>query len=214
MSIPNLNVVELSGYIASLLVFSTFYMKTMVPLRFVAITSNVAFMTYGYLAGLTPVFLLHLVLFPLNIWRLYQIRKLLDRVRQASRGDFSIEPILHFMTKAEFKEGDALFRQGDRADKIYYLVHGSIHFPEIQTTAAPGELIGEVGVFSPQKTRTASAIVERDSTVLILGEQKVLELYYQNPEFGLYLVRLIIQHLMHQTRVGRDNAPVRETMTD
>ena len=33
---------ELVGYLASALVFATFYMKTMMPLRAVAIASNVA----------------------------------------------------------------------------------------------------------------------------------------------------------------------------
>ena len=38
------------GYCASLLVFCSFYMKTMIPLRGVAIASNIAFMTYGLAA--------------------------------------------------------------------------------------------------------------------------------------------------------------------
>ena len=101
-----------------------------------------------------------------------------------------------------------LFRQGDAADKLYYLVSGSIRFPEIEVTATPGDLIGEVGLFSPWKARTASAIAESHSTLLTLSDQKVLELYYQNPEFGIYLVRMIIQRLMHQIRVGRAGACV------
>lgn len=203
MTIANLNVVELIGYLSSVLVFSTFYMKTMIPLRTVAIASNVTFMTYGYLAGLYPVFLLHVVLLPLNIWRLYQMRKLLGRVREASKGNYSIESLLPIMTKAEAKQGDVLFRKGETADKLYYLVSGSIRFPEIAATAGPGDIIGEIGVFSPLKARTASAVAESDSTMLILSDQKVLELYYQDPEFGIYLVRMIIQHLLHHVRVGQ-----------
>lgn len=202
MAVANPDAVELIGYLASLLVFSTFYMKTMIPLRSIAIASNVAFISYGYLAGLYPVFLLHVVLLPLNTWRLYQMLKLVARVRQAATGSYSIESLLPFMTRAEVKQGDVLFRQGEVANKLYYLVSGSIRFPEIEAKAAPGDLIGEIGVFSPWKTRTASAIAERDSTLLSLSDQKVMELYYQNPEFGIYLVRMIIQHLMHQVRVG------------
>jgi CRP/FNR family transcriptional regulator, cyclic AMP receptor protein len=183
MTIAPLNIVELSGYLASLLVFSTFYMKTMMPLRSVAIASNVAFITYGYLAGLYPVLLLHVVLLPLNTWRLYQMRTLLARVRQASKGDYSIESLLPFMTKAKVNQGEMLFRKGDVADKLYYLVSGSIRFPEIEATAVPGDLIGEIGVFSPWKARTASAVAKSDSMLLVLSDQKVLELYYQNPEF-------------------------------
>jgi hypothetical protein len=48
--------VEVTGYLAPLLVFCTFYMKTMIPLRCVAIASNVVFMTYGLAGGLYPVF--------------------------------------------------------------------------------------------------------------------------------------------------------------
>lgn len=36
---------EIAAWVASLLVFSTFFMKTMIPLRVVGIASNVDFMT-------------------------------------------------------------------------------------------------------------------------------------------------------------------------
>ena len=36
------------GYIAAALVFATFSMKTMVPLRLVGIASNLFFIAYGY----------------------------------------------------------------------------------------------------------------------------------------------------------------------
>jgi CRP/FNR family transcriptional regulator, cyclic AMP receptor protein len=49
-----INWIELSGYLASALVFLTFYMKTMIPLRVVGILSNVAFMTYGLGGISTP----------------------------------------------------------------------------------------------------------------------------------------------------------------
>jgi CRP/FNR family cyclic AMP-dependent transcriptional regulator len=39
--------VDLAGYAASSLVFLTFYMKGMVPLRVIALCSNVAFLIYG-----------------------------------------------------------------------------------------------------------------------------------------------------------------------
>jgi len=210
VNIANLNPVELIGYLAALLVFSTFYMKTMIPLRSVAIASNLAFITYGYLAGLYPVFILHMVLLPLNILRLYQMRRLLARVRQASRGRYSIESILPLMTKLEFKQGEVLFRQGDLADKLYYLVSGSIRFPELGVSADPGEIIGEIGVFSPQKERTASAMVENDATLLTLSGQQTLELYYQNPELGLHLVQVIIQRMIYQIQVAKS----REMISD
>ena len=58
------------GFIASGLVLAAFGMKDMVNLRIVAICSNVAFITYALLLDLPPVLILHVILLPLNGWRL------------------------------------------------------------------------------------------------------------------------------------------------
>jgi len=48
-------------------------MKDMLHLRIVAVASNVAFLAYGVALGLIPVWLLHLVLLPVNVIRLWQV---------------------------------------------------------------------------------------------------------------------------------------------
>lgn len=58
------------GYAASLLVLLTFCMKGMIPLRVVALCSNVAFIAYACGMQLMPIILLHGVLIPINIYRL------------------------------------------------------------------------------------------------------------------------------------------------
>ena len=75
---------DLLGYLASLSVFATFCMNTMVPLRMVPLSSNVLFSTYGLIGHLYPVLILHVVLFPINLYRLIQIRRLIRSVRAAS----------------------------------------------------------------------------------------------------------------------------------
>ncbi len=65
---------EAIGYLASFLVLSTFYMKTMIPLRCCAIASNVVFIAYGFLGEIYPVLVLHLLLLPLNVRRLLELR--------------------------------------------------------------------------------------------------------------------------------------------
>jgi hypothetical protein len=64
---------DILGYCASTMVFLTFVTKDMRLLRVLALVSNVAFLSYGLLAWLPPVFLLHLVLLPTNAIRLGQI---------------------------------------------------------------------------------------------------------------------------------------------
>lgn len=64
--------VDALGFLAAGLVFATFCMKRLVPLRAVAIASNVVFILYGYSAGLKRVLVLHLILLPVNLFRLLQ----------------------------------------------------------------------------------------------------------------------------------------------
>jgi ABC-type glycerol-3-phosphate transport system permease component len=61
----------LVGYLAASLVFATFCAKRIVPLRVLAIASNIAFVGYGYVGELWPIVILHIaLLLPLNIYRL------------------------------------------------------------------------------------------------------------------------------------------------
>jgi CRP/FNR family transcriptional regulator, cyclic AMP receptor protein len=57
---------DVAGYVASSMVLLTFLTKDMRLLRVLAIFSNVAFVTYGLLVWLPPVFCLHLLLLPVN----------------------------------------------------------------------------------------------------------------------------------------------------
>jgi hypothetical protein len=68
-----MNMYEAFGYLASLLVFLAFYMTAIVPLRAIALCSNVAFIVYGLGLDLVPVLALHLALLPVNAWRLWQV---------------------------------------------------------------------------------------------------------------------------------------------
>ena len=67
-----LNYTEALGYLAALAVLTTFTLSEMLPLRLMAICSNVLFAGYALLASLEPVLVLHLVLLPINAFRLLQ----------------------------------------------------------------------------------------------------------------------------------------------
>ena len=72
------------GYLASALVLCTFLTRTMMPLRIIAIGSNVAFITYGTLLHLYPVLVLHVILLPINAWRLREIFQLVQSVQDTA----------------------------------------------------------------------------------------------------------------------------------
>ena len=85
---------RLLGYAASAAVLATFCMSTMIPLRVLALASNVLFMAYGYVDHLYPVLILHALLFPVNTLRLVQFQRLVRDMREANRGGlFDSKPL-------------------------------------------------------------------------------------------------------------------------
>ena len=187
---------EFAGYVASILVFATFYMKTMVPLRVIGICSNVAFITYALVDGLIPILILHSALLPLNIFRLSQILKLVREAREAARGELALEGLLPFMTRQWFKAGEVLFRKGDPSHEMFYIRRGVIRLSEVDKRIGEGDIFGEISMFSPTRERTTTALCETDGELLRLSDGDVLRLYYQNPRFGFHVVRLITGRLI------------------
>jgi len=92
---------NLLGYAASCAVLVTFLMRTMAPLRFVAILSNVLFLSYGYIEQIYPVFFLHVVLLPINCWRLCSFQNNAGRqwrlAKPARGADFASSPPMWFL---------------------------------------------------------------------------------------------------------------------
>lgn len=193
---------EFVGYVAAGLVFATFYMKTMIPLRVVGISSNVTFLLYSWFAGVMPLFVLHAALLPLNIWRLMQIRALVREVRKVAVGDLPLESLLPFMSPRRAEAGEVLFRRGDAAGEMFHLMSGAVRLEELGKTLGPGAMLGEISMFAPRRERTATAVCDTDVELLSITADKVMQLYYQNPRFGFHVIRLITGRLIENLRRG------------
>lgn len=187
---------EAAGYLASALVFVTFCMKTMIPLRIVAISSNAAFIVYGLLGGLYPILILHLVLLPMNVWRLIEMIRLVNRVKVASTGDLSAEWLKPFMKSAQCCAGEVLFHKGEEADRIFMVLSGEIVFEEINVTIGGGDVFGEVALFSAVRQRTQTARAKTDVNLLWISEGDLAQLCYQRPAVSFHLLRLITNRLL------------------
>jgi CRP/FNR family transcriptional regulator, cyclic AMP receptor protein len=192
----NITYTDLIGYVGAVLIFFTFYMKTMIPLRTIAICSNCAMILYGFSVKIYPVFVLHLVLLPLNITMLIQMKKLIKNVREASKGEISMKWLLPYMKKESYNTGDYIFKIQEKAEYLFFIQKGKVNLPELGTEINEGELIGEIGIFSPSRERTASAKCLDDAIVYSIPYDKVLQLYYQNPKFGFLLIQLINKRLL------------------
>jgi CRP/FNR family transcriptional regulator, cyclic AMP receptor protein len=198
------NWIELSGYLASALVFLTFYMKTMIPLRLIGMLSNVAFMIYGFGGRLYPVLILHAILLPLNCLRLVQMRTLIHKVHAASRGDLSMEWLVPMMRRRQCAKGEVLFQRGDPAKELHLVFSGSVRLLDLAVEIGPGKMLGEVGIFAPTHQRMDTAICESEVELGVMATDKVLELYHQDRRFGFYLIRLVSQRLLEDYGSLRD----------
>ena len=189
--------IVIAAWVAALLVFSSFFMKTMIPLRVVAISSNIAFISYALLAlrygifgRVYPILVLHSALLPLNVVRLREITRLIKMIGMTS-GREVFDSLIPYMSSEAHRKGETLFSKGDRADKLYLLEEGRVLFPELGRQVSNGAAFGEVGLFAPEGIRSVSAVCEDDCRLYAIAKDKVLELYYDNPRFGLFLIRLV-----------------------
>jgi Cyclic nucleotide-binding domain len=201
---------ELSGYLAAGLVFFTFYMKTMIPLRVTGLCANVAFITYGALNGLYPVLILHVILLPLNGLRLMQMMTLTRQVREAAQGDLNMDWIKPFTTARHATAGEVVFRKGDEAPNLFVIVSGRYRLAESGIALSPPQVVGEFALLAPERKRTQTLECVEEGTLLQLGYSQVEQLFFQNPKFGFYFLKLITARLFANIeRLESENAALR-----
>ena len=203
--LTQMRVADLLGYIAAVLVFLTFSMKTMVPLRLTGIASNVFFIAYGYLNPAYPLLILHLALLPLNILRLNQMLALVRQVEAATGGDLNMNWIKPFTSTRTMSPGDVIFRKGDEAKEMIFVMSGSLKIPELGVSILPGDVVGELALLSPEKARTQSLVTVDAGELLVITYDQVKQLFIQNPRFGYYFLQLSARRLFDNiTRLERD----------
>jgi CRP-like cAMP-binding protein len=100
-----------------------------------------------------------------------------------------------YMVRHTAKRGDVLFQKGDVSSAMFYTISGRYRLKEIGQDVEPGQLIGEIGLISPENKRTLTFECVEDGELLTISYDHVRELYFQNPEFGFYFLQLISKRL-------------------
>ena len=173
-----------------------------------ALASNVFFLAWGYVEWLWPTLVINSVILPLNAWHIWEIRRLTKEIARATEDSPVSQWLLPHMRRRSFKAGEFLFHRGDEADELIYVASGELRIAEIGVRVGPGELIGEIGLFSPEKRRTQSLVCETDSELYYMTSEMIFRLYYQNPKLGFYLMRLVAQRLLRDVqRLGGKPVP-------
>ena len=88
-----------------------------------------------------------------------------------------------------------MFRKGDTADAMYYSVTGRYRLKEMGIEIPVGHVFGDLGFLAPDNLRTQTIECMEDGDVLTATYQQVKELYFQNPQFGFFFMRLTSERL-------------------
>jgi Cyclic nucleotide-binding domain len=196
VALANINIANFCALIGAAFYAGTFLMPTMVRLRVFGILSAVFFMAYGLLATAISTFLMYLLLLPINGLRLIQILRLVKKARIAAQGDLSIDWLKPFMDTRKYKKDDVLFRKGQKADEMYLITTGKFLVSEIGVELLPGRIMGELGFVTPNNKRTQTVECIEDGSVMTITYDRLLEVYFENPHFGYFFLRLSSDRLL------------------
>ena len=196
IAMANINFANMLALVGAIFYVATLMVRTIVPLRIIGIISIVFFIAYGALAGAAATFFLYLLSLPINVIRLRQMLNLVKKARLSAQGDLSMDWLKPFMTPRKYRKGEVLFHKGDTANEMFYTVSGKFLVSEIGVELAPGRIMGELGFLSPKNRRTQTVECIENGEALTITYDKLLELYFQNPEFGYYFLRLTSERLL------------------
>jgi Cyclic nucleotide-binding domain len=194
--LANITFANMFALVGAIFFVATLLMQTMVPLRVANMVGCSFFATFGALTGNITTFLLYLLMVPINAVRLRQLLKLVKKARNATQGDMSIEWLKPFMTERRYHRGDRLFKKGDAAAEMFLTVTGKFLVKEIGVELPPGRLMGELGFLTPNNQRTGTVECIEDGQVLTITYERLLEIYFQDPQFGYYFLVLTSQRLL------------------
>src|SRR5260221_1659222 len=194
--LANITLANMFALVGAIFFVATLLTQTMVPMRIANMVGCAFFVGFGALSGNVSTFLLYLLFLPINAFRLRQMLTLVKKARTATQGDTSREWLKPFMTERKYRKGDVLFRKGDTADEMLLTVTGKFLVTEIGVELPPGQLMGEFGFLTPNNRRTATIECTEAGQVLTISYEKLLEIYFQNPQFGYYFLVLTSERLL------------------
>lgn len=123
-----------------------------------------------------------------------------------------LKDIVDICTEVSVQKGDFVFREGEKADKLHFLLSGSIALrvkltsrPESVTVSfvsTPYQSFGWSGIVSPYHY-TSSAECDEDSRLLIIPAEPFMKLMEANPHAGFQVMKRIAEIIADRLRNSR-----------
>jgi len=123
-----------------------------------------------------------------------------------------LETIADLCQEKSCAGGETLFREGEKAGWLYFLLEGEITIyvqlssrPErltVTVISEPGQALGWSGIVAPHRY-TASAVCETDSRLLALEGQALMDVLKQDPATGFVVIQRIAEVISRRLRNTR-----------
>ena len=102
-------------------------------------------------------------------------------------------------TKEKYKRGQAIFRQGDDADAVYYIDKGKVQITVASKQGKegviaildPGEFFGE-GCLAGQPLHMATASAMTEATVIPIDKEAMIRLLHEHPAFSQLFMSFLL----------------------
>jgi methyl-accepting chemotaxis protein len=204
---------EIIAIVVAGLIAVTSNLPTRISYRRVSIAACTGFLLYGLIAPDLQIVRVHGILLLILIVREWILQSVLREARSEVLANTSMafkeqrpaprrahqviapEWLTPLMVRAVARAGQPLFKSGDLSSEMFLITKGTVQIPELDLKLGPGEFLGEIGIFSPERKRTASALCDTDVEVLRISARRVFELFCQNPRFAFLLMQLIISRM-------------------
>ena len=103
-----------------------------------------------------------------------------------------IEEAVKNIKERKFDTGETIFSEGDRGDLIYFVQNGSVlisHGGDQIAKLSSGDVLGEIAIITGE-TRTATAVAEENTTLLLIQKEDFDHWRKLSPEFDQSLQEL------------------------
>jgi CRP/FNR family transcriptional regulator, cyclic AMP receptor protein len=190
------------GFIGAALMVASYLMKSMLPLRVVALAANLCLVAYALYTTAWPTIALYLAMIPINLKKVLEIRRLIAAIENAKADTPVADWLLPHMSRRQAKAGEVLWHRGDVANEMVYVHTGRLRLAEHDELLGAGALVGEIGLFAPDNRRTGTIVCDTDCTLYSLSADAMAQLYYLNPKLGFHVMRLVVARLMHDAELA------------
>jgi len=110
-----------------------------------------------------------------------------------------------------FEAGETIFREGEKGDLMYVLLEGAVELKKkvgrgeavLKVVDTPNDFFGEMALLD-DRPRSATAVAERRSRVLVVDRPSFESMILQNGRFALKIIKVLAE------RIRRSNDQVSE----